>query len=797
MDSAEQVEQHRGLSTVPIPGKRTSVVGAALWAGFVLVAILVGVAISWPFILTHIAEVLALLLAVSASAILTVPVSSTDRYYTASGVAALLGFHLCGMNLVPLLSVWALGVLIGRSVRTGNVYVAAKHTAFVVVSAAAMAGVWAAFSVVWRCGVWYRDLPVRDLIVMLVAAYVSLAAYYVTRFALDLGYTMWTERGTRHTAAVRRLSFARIALAFATEYVLFVAGLVATGWVSTNLDAIDKTAGATVVAGLLSLLVFGMVNVFEKDALSRQMRRLNDAILQMQWEAGSTATITTVDRAVRLAMPMRRVRVGDPPAWKQDFIISQPFTKDQEELYICVGRKVWQRPFVNTDVIVIHLLSHQAGESLRIGNEVARLNRSATTDALTGLANYRAFQEVLTRIGSELDPYHMVGLIYIDVDNFKFINDTYGHENGNTVLREVARRINKAIETPEVAARMGGDEFAVVLPDLVSHDDGEAKVAQLASSVSAPVNVHGAAIPVKISLGISFSSPGQKDLTTLVERADQEMYATRREHFTRKESLPNTTIGALEKAITEDRLDVVYQPIVDMISNQVVGLEALVRYTDPAMGVMPAPLIAHEAARMGLLSQLSRSVLERVRRDFPRFQREAPALARVHVNIPVSMLHDRQFCRQYQSLTAEIPGAQLVLELVEDSFEDIPEELARRARQVSCEEGVLLALDDFGAEYSNLLVLMDYDFSVLKVSKRLTDRVGTPAAEEIITSVVSLSNRMGMQAVFEGVETSTQASELVDLGVKFAQGFLYGRPLSAEELLLRLEATGLEAQLHA
>lgn len=252
---------------------------------------------------------------------------------------------------------------------------------------------------------------------------------------------------------------------------------------------------------------------------------------------------------------------------------------------------------------------------------------------------------------------------------------------------------------------------------------------------------------------------------------------------------------ALREGIVQKRLDLVYQPIVDLDSQTVVALEALLRYTDPEHGPQDVHFMLNEAERLGLLPQLSTQVLELCVEGIQRIRQRYPELQRMHLNVTLAQLLDAHFTKLVNQLTEEYPGIDLVLEVNEDSLKEITPDVIQRIDAFSERSRSILSIDDIGQGYTGLASLRDFPAKVWKVDRSIIKQFSHERSEPLVRGLMRTAEALDVQVIFEGIETEQQHAWLLEIGARYGQGFLYGRPVSLDELLLRFESVGVAARL--
>jgi diguanylate cyclase (GGDEF)-like protein/PAS domain S-box-containing protein len=429
----------------------------------------------------------------------------------------------------------------------------------------------------------------------------------------------------------------------------------------------------------------------------------------------------------------------------------------------------------------------------------AELQRQAFTDPLTGMPNRTLFRErieqavlELAEKGSEGRP---VTLLLLDLDDFKLINDNLGHSAGDELLTTIADRLRAQVRPGDMLARLGGDEFAILMEDLAPQD-AAALATRLLAVVREPIRLASRDVASTLSLGIA-SATGGDGVTAeqLLGNADLAMYAAKKSgRNTYRIFDPTMTMSVLEEAqqradlehaLEHEEFVVHYQPVVEMHSQRLTGVEALVRWQHPRDGLLgPYHFIANAEAN-GLIVPLGRWVLRQATQQLAAWRAESPeAAAGLRMNVNLSA---RQF--QYAGLVddvraaiadAAIDPASLTLEITESMLmADI--ESAKHTLHSLRRLGVRLAIDDFGTGYSSLSYLKQLPVDIIKIDKTFVDQVDTDADDvALVDAVVGLGQALKMQTVAEGIETDGQWAMLRRIGIDHGQGYLFGRPSAPE-----------------
>jgi diguanylate cyclase (GGDEF)-like protein len=471
-------------------------------------------------------------------------------------------------------------------------------------------------------------------------------------------------------------------------------------------------------------------------------------------------------------------------------------------------------------VLCLLMLAMTAAAVLRIiqalrtaQSSEARLVYQANHDSLTGLPNRRMMEQHLSQLleKTPVDDTH-VALLYLDLDRFKQINDTLGHSHGDELLIEVAQRLRANVRPADLVTRIGGDEFMIILGDVVSISRAVDLANRLRSCLTTPFVVHGMTFYVSASIGLAFASGDDPAATAevLIRDADTAMYqakdAGRDAIAVFDESLRARMAERVElehdlhHAVKLDQLHLVYQPIVRLPQGTVVGMEALVRWAHPAHGVISPLKFIPLAEENGLISEIGGWVLEEAVSQLAAWRRQAPHMADLYVSVNLSglQLHDGQIVdRVTDALTInDLEGSSLCLELTESVVMEDPTAAAATLAALR-QLGVRIAIDDFGSEYSSLAYLKRFPVTTLKIDKSFVDNLAKPDSPDatLIATIVAMARALEITTVAEGVETPTQATRLIELGCDTVQGYLYSRPVGADRLLEVVTSLGTQ-RLH-
>ncbi|MFD1369550.1 putative bifunctional diguanylate cyclase/phosphodiesterase [Actinoplanes sichuanensis] len=435
---------------------------------------------------------------------------------------------------------------------------------------------------------------------------------------------------------------------------------------------------------------------------------------------------------------------------------------------------------IGTGAVVLCLLvvMRMWGLVQQVKVQATRLGDLAMHDPLTGLANRRAFEE---QLGAAATPT----VLLLDLNGFKAVNDRFGHAVGDELLVAVAQRLRTELPPEAVAARMGGDEFAVLLP--AGTDAGDELAVRLRAAIHQPIHAGGQDLLVGASIGIAGDCA---DPVEVLRRADVAMYAAKAENGRHRHYTPDldtstdeeARLGAeLRTALDRGEFHLVYQPIVELPTGTCVAVESLVRWWHPDRGYISPEVFIPVAERTGLIVELGEWILRTACLQFADWWRQGVAPYRFGVNVSARQLAEPGFVSLVAAILAEtgVHPARLVVEVTETAV--FGGGAAVRAVHELTELGVEIALDDFGTGHSSLGLLQTLPVRILKVDKSFVENVTMAGRHAVIaTSLIQVANGLGLVAVAEGVETAEQAAELYRLGYRRAQGYHFGRPAMAQ-----------------
>ena len=431
--------------------------------------------------------------------------------------------------------------------------------------------------------------------------------------------------------------------------------------------------------------------------------------------------------------------------------------------------------------------------SKRVAKQAQAHEHQALHDGLTGLPNRILFQDRLEQaIKKAQREGGSFGIILMDLDRFKEVNDTLGHNVGDLLLQEVGRRLKETIRDSDTVARLGGDEYVIILESL-----SELYIQQVAEKIlkalDRPFLLNGEAVDISASLGIARFPDHGNDAVTITQRADVAMYAAKHdlsgfavyaEAQERSSRADLTLKSELRQAIEKDELVLYYQPKIDHGTSRVMGVEALVRWQHPKRGLLPPDLFIPAAEQTGLIGPLTRWVLAKALIQCADLH-QAGVFISVAVNLSARNLHDKQLPAEIANLlaSANIEPSYLVLEITESAVMADPAFALEILNQLD-KMGVTLAIDDFGTGYSSLAYLSKLPVDEIKIDKSFVlDMMNDKQDSVIVKSTIELGHNLGLKVVAEGVETQEVWNTLTNWGCDAAQGYYMSKPLPADELM--------------
>jgi diguanylate cyclase (GGDEF)-like protein/PAS domain S-box-containing protein len=435
-----------------------------------------------------------------------------------------------------------------------------------------------------------------------------------------------------------------------------------------------------------------------------------------------------------------------------------------------------------------------------------QLTHQAFHDPVTGLANRALFAErVRHAIARTRREHHSVAVVFLDLDDFKTINDSLGHAAGDEVLVEVAKRLATSVRTTDTAARFGGDEFALLLEDIEDVQEAADTADRVLEALALPLRVAHKELSLRCSIGISVVSEGAPaGAEELIRDADAAMYRAKRDgkgsYRLFEPEMHEGVLARLElrtdlqRAIATEQLELHYQPVVRIQDGSISGVEALLRWRHPERGMIPPDQFIPLAEETGLIIPIGRWVLREGCRHARRMRDSLPAEAALtmSINLSVKQLQHSDVIADVRDAVEEagIDPSALTLEITETVLMADTDLAVTRLRELKA-LGVNLALDDFGTGYSSLSYLSRFPVDILKMDRSFLCDGATPEMSGLASAVLALGTTLKLDVVAEGIEQPEQWTSLRDLGCEFGQGFFFARPMNAEAALEHLAAAKL------
>jgi diguanylate cyclase (GGDEF)-like protein/PAS domain S-box-containing protein len=429
-----------------------------------------------------------------------------------------------------------------------------------------------------------------------------------------------------------------------------------------------------------------------------------------------------------------------------------------------------------------------------------RLDRMAHHDQLTGLPNRHYLSSFLPQaIEDAKNSGTMLGVVFLDLDRFKHINDTRGHETGDKLLQEVAARLRSCVRDCDVIIRMGGDEFVVVFRNVTASDEVTRGAGRIVEVLNTPIIIDSAPLQTTGSVGVSMYPRDGADMVELLKHSDAAMYQAKDRgrnnvqtfsHIMDRKLKERVALeAALREALRLKQFDVHYQPFVNLTTRKVVGLEALIRWKHPTQGVIPADKFIPVAEETGLIVPMGLFVLQKTMLTMSAWRKAGASLVPVSLNVAPAQLQRGEL---HDSIAALLKSQQLhpkliQLELTERAIFDAQgvkgesrEDTMAQLRDL----GIKIAIDDFGTGYSSLSYLKNWRVDALKIDRSFVRDLVTDSSDlAIVSAIIAIARHLQIQVIAEGIEGYQQVEILRRLGCNIGQGFLFAQPMDASRTL--------------
>lgn len=458
---------------------------------------------------------------------------------------------------------------------------------------------------------------------------------------------------------------------------------------------------------------------------------------------------------------------------------------------------------------------NEAGELIKLNGVVVdihqrrlaeeKLEFMAYHDELTDLPNRRLFEQLLKQsILNAKENNTQVAILYFDLDEFKWINDTLGHTVGDKVLSIVAKRLKDSLEKENIVSRLGGDEFVILLQNIKDIKQVEIEAQKVIDTILTPIYLGERSYVLTASIGISIFPYHTTETEKLIIYADQALNEAKRESkntykfyktdFSNELSRRLDVLQTLRQALYKDSMSLNYQPIIDIRGEKIIGFESLLRWNDPTLGVIPPSEFIPIAEESGLIIPLGEWVIQKACMDFNELYKNSDGTPYLSVNISTKQFEDENFVDKLIKILKEtnFDPQLLKLELTESIMFKNIERTIGKFHQLR-ELGVEVFLDDFGTGYSSLSYLGILPISVLKIDRSFVQNINTSSQEAIVQTIISMANSLDMGIIAEGVEEESQLLYLKKLGCHHIQGYLFSKPIPFEGIpvLLRSKSADL------
>lgn len=453
--------------------------------------------------------------------------------------------------------------------------------------------------------------------------------------------------------------------------------------------------------------------------------------------------------------------------------------------------------YQQADVELLQFVCQHISGALARAFVQQRLIHQALHDALTGLPNRLLFLDRVQHAFRRRQRYpdQVIAVAYLDLDRFKMVNDTLGHQIGDAFLIEVATVLKSCLRQNDTLARLGGDEFAILLEGTRMPADIDEVTARIADKLAEPISVAGHQLLTSASIGVAFADLNNQLTSTdeLIRRADIAMYQAKQDgrgvcrHFS--DEMDQRAVRhyqlemELQSALNEQQFLLHFQPVIDLNSEDTQGFEALIRWSHPERGMVSPAEFIPLAEELGLMAVIDRYVLTAAIRQLQQWRLDYASKFYISVNISGRSFSDAQFAATVLTMLndAAVPASYLAIEITEQALIDNIAQAKATIDELR-RHGVRIFLDDFGTGYSSLSYLHEFSLDVLKIDRSFIAGIRPRIAENaVINTIVTLAKTLKLQVIAEGIETSLQRQLLKELGCDAAQGYWFAPPLAAKE----------------
>jgi len=456
---------------------------------------------------------------------------------------------------------------------------------------------------------------------------------------------------------------------------------------------------------------------------------------------------------------------------------------------------------------LINLVSKSLGQWIERRDHEQHIYKMATYDPVTGLHNrFSLLDRISKALDSEKQNHSMTTVLTIDLDNFKIVNDTVGHKMGDLLLQKVAARLLSCVQAGDTIARQGGDEFIVVLPNLIETNDAELVTKKIITLLSKPYHIEAHEFHLTCSIGIAFYPIDGENTDILLKHSDMAMYAAKSagrnsfryfsEEMNRAVAEKHKLMSYLRHAIKNEELLLYYQPIVDA-SNNLVCLEALLRWKHSKEGWIPPSKFIPVAEENGLIIPLSEWVIKSACHQISAWKKQGYKVPKISINISTKLLQQKDFIEYLEKILNEtgVDACNLIVEITEGALMSEIEHATNTINQLGI-MGASVAIDDFGTGYSSLSYLKNLPIHKLKIDRSFVKDIPDDENDSaIVIATITMAHSLGIEVIAEGIETKEQLAFLKDKDCDFFQGFYFSTAQSPEEIKILLDSEGSQCNI--
>ncbi|SMY10099.1 Cyclic di-GMP phosphodiesterase Gmr [Flavimaricola marinus] len=520
----------------------------------------------------------------------------------------------------------------------------------------------------------------------------------------------------------------------------------------------------------------------------------------MNWENFSTKAMNNRKNGELYRQRMSWSHLSDPATGNHWWLCS---IIDLEDEHTAPSRPV-SREHASSDPEsysrVIERVHRLEKENTRLHALAKSVAKDANEDALTGLSNRRHFEvELRTWIENLKTHGTEFAVLYIDLDRFKSVNDTLGHDAGDRLLVSVADMLRELTGESDLVARLGGDEFVILKPLGTSALNISSLADEIVQRMQAPFSCDGKSTACSASVGVAIANANMEDPEQVVADSDEALYHAKsqgkgRWSFFTKEMHANSIATkqlASDLLLACERQEFIpyFQPLIDAQSGRISCAEMLIRWAHPTKGILPPAAFLETAANMGILKRIDKIIFASLHQAMSHLDETGVILPRVAVNVSAARLADPTFIHDIKS--SGVDAARLTVEILESVYLDRIGDVVRWTIDELEELGVTIALDDFGTGHASVRGLLEIKPAVLKIDRHfIQPLVGDPTTRPLVKSIIGIGKGLNMSVVAEGVESEEHAWLLSEMGCDYLQGFYFGKPMSEHDLQDRLIETG-------